>query len=142
MYVKTVQKLCMILNQISQQVLRMGSMEKSLSLTMSSSSTSRLLLSAHKAPPWVLPQVYLELGECPHCTACLNGDSQHGAPPRPKLTIWPSPLHKTHAQQHATECTDVGSKYSHARVHMETVFHSLFFLVIVKFLCIAIVYIQ
>lgn len=48
------------------------------SLTLS--STSYLLLSVHEAPPWVLPQVYLELGESPHWTACLNGDSRHGAP--------------------------------------------------------------
>lgn len=31
--------------------------------------------------PRVLPQVYLELGACPHCTACLNRESQHVAPP-------------------------------------------------------------
>lgn len=66
-------------------------------LTLSFFSPSYLPLPVLKAPPWVLPQVYLELGACPHCTACLNGDSQHVAtpppPPPPTLTICPSPLH-------------------------------------------------
>lgn len=40
---------------------------------------------------------------------------------------WSSLRYETHSQQHARECTDVWSKYSHARAHMETLIYLFIF---------------
>lgn len=69
----------------------------------------------------VLPQVYFEVRACSNCTACLNGDWEHVAPPPLTHAICPGPSHSvrlTHSNMlwGSMKRTDVSSKYSHGRV--------------------------
>lgn len=46
-----------------------------------------------------LPQVYFEVRTCSNCTACLNGDWEHVAPPPLTHAICPGPSHSdSHTQ--------------------------------------------
>lgn len=80
--------------------------------------TQRLVLSSLTVLPTtphlkgsIPPQVYSEVRACTHCTACLNGDAQHVAPPTPTLAICPGP------HRRPTHTNTLGSTWSAQMCH-------------------------